>query len=81
MYISALRLVNLGRPKASIQLLRMQMHTPHMQAKSMSHSSKLDFAISVFCPTVKQLVPKLQHLIPKTASLMCKASRLCDSVW
>ena len=37
MYISALRLVNLGRLKASIQLLRMQMHTPYMQAKSMSH--------------------------------------------
>ena len=33
MYRSATRLVNLGLPKASVQLYRMQVHTPYIQAR------------------------------------------------
>ena len=33
MYISATRLVNLGLPKASVQLYRMQVHIPYIQAR------------------------------------------------
>ena len=74
MYIKATRLVNLGLPKAFIQLFRMQMYIPYLQARR----SKLGFAILVaFYPTVKQLVPKLQHVIPKTVTLMCNFSNLC----
>ena len=81
MYISATRSVNLGLPKAFIQLFHMQAHIPYIQARC-------DILVQIrFCnfsgvlyPTVKQLVPKLWHVISKTVSLMCKASSLCDSV-
>ena len=33
MYISATRLVNLGLPKAFIQLFHMQVHIPYIQAR------------------------------------------------
>ena len=78
MYLSATRLVNLGLPKAFIQLFRMQVHIPYIQT-GVTYSSKLGFAIlEAFYSMVKQLVPKLQHVISKTVTLMCKASSLCD---
>ena len=79
-HIGATRLVNLGLPKAFIQLFRMQVHIPYIQT-GVTYSSKLGFAIlEAFYSMVKQLVPKLQHVISKTVTLMCKASSLCDSV-
>ena len=65
MYITTTRVVNLGLPKAFIQLFHMQAHIPYIQARR---------DVLLFYPTLKQLVPKLQHVISKTVTLMCKAS-------
>ena len=71
MYIIATRLVNLGLPKAFVQLCKCIFF---IYKPGVTYSSKLSFAILVvFYLTVIQLVPKLQHVISKTVSLMCKS--------
>ena len=58
MYISATRSVNLGLPKAFIQLLCMQTCILLMYKPGVTYFFKLGFAIFMTsCPTVQQLVP------------------------
>ena len=77
MYVSTTRVVNLGLPKAFIQLFHMQVYTPYIQARHDVLFQSFVILV-VFYPTLKQLVPKLQHVISKTVTLMCKESSLCD---
>ena len=75
MYLEcATRSVNLFLHKDYIQLFCMQEHTPYIQARCEIFFPIRFCKFSVFYPTVKQPVPKLQHVISKIVSLMWNAS-------